>query len=200
MTGIEDLLYKIEISHRAPHAGALLIAEPFLREDYFCHAVICLVDYEMGKNTMGIVMNKPTLYTLGSVVKQINNDIKIPIYCGGPLSCDRLYFIHTLGQLIPNSKKITDGLFIGGDFDSMVNYVNSGYETNGKMRFFIGYSGWDAGQLEEELSQHVWAVCGHGSHANLLTGEGDKYWHRHVKALGEEYRGWKYHPENPQLN
>lgn len=200
MTDIDSLLFKIEMSHRSPQPGALLIAEPFLREDYFCHAVICLVDYEIGKRSMGIVMNKPTNYTLGTLVKQIDEHNITPIYCGGPLSCDRLYFIHTLGDIIPNSRKINDNLYIGGDFNAMIGYVNSGYNIEGNVRFFIGYSGWDSGQLEEELTLHTWAVSNQYQAQQLLMGEGDKYWHNHVKALGNEYRGWQYHPENPQLN
>lgn len=200
MTDIDSFLFKIEINRCAPQPGALLIAEPFLREDYFRHAVICLVDYEIGKSSMGIVMNKPTGYTLGSLIKQIDNNNNTPIYCGGPLSCDRLYFIHTLGEIIPNSRKITGNLYIGGDFEAIINYVNSGYDVDGNVRFFIGYSGWDAGQLEEELALHTWAVSNQHHTHTLLIGEGDNYWHNHVKALGAEYRGWQYHPENPQLN
>ena len=77
MTNIDSLLFKIEMNHRTPFAGALLVSEPFLREDYFCHAVICIVEYEVGSSTMGIVLNKATDLTLNSLVPQINKDISI---------------------------------------------------------------------------------------------------------------------------
>ena len=127
MTNIDSLLFKIEMNHRTPFAGALLVSEPYLREDYFCHAVICIVEYEVGSSTMGIVLNKATDLTLNSLVPQINKDISIPIYCGGPLSCARLYFIHTLGDINPQSQKISDGLFIGGDVEAIIAFINSGF-------------------------------------------------------------------------
>ena len=200
MTNIDSLLFKIDINKCNPHLGALLISEPFLREEYFCHSVICLVDYEKGKSSMGIVMNKPTEYTLCSLIPDIEENAAVRIYCGGPLSCDRLYFIHTLGEIIPNSKKIINGLYIGGDFNTMIEYINSGGEIEGKVRFFIGYSGWDAGQLEEELNQHVWAIGKVNNNNELLIGDSDKYWHQYVKHLGKEYRGWRFHPENVLMN
>lgn len=200
MTEIDSLLFKIDINKQSPCQGSLLISEPFLREDYFCHSVICLVDYDPNKNTMGIVLNKPTPYSLGSLVKQLKNNLYTPVYCGGPLSCDRLYYIHSLGDIIPDSRKIVDDLFIGGDFNTVIDYVNSTHNINNKIRFFIGYSGWDSGQLEEELQHNVWAVSKIADTNNLFNGAGDKYWHNHVKEMGDEFRGWLYHPENPQMN
>ena len=200
MINLDSILFNIETCKRAPQAGALLVSEPFLREPYFCHSVISLVEYEIGKSSMGIVMNKPTSYTLGEVIERIDDDNETLIYCGGPLSCDRLYFLHTIGDIIPKSREIIEGLYIGGDFDTMIDIVNSGYDIEGKMRFFIGYSGWDAGQLESELRQNVWAVTDIPDMTNVLIGEKDYYWHRHVRHMGERYRHWRYHPENPILN
>ena len=200
MTNIDSLLFKIEMTRHTPYLGALLISEPFLREEYFCHSVICLIDYKLGNSTMGIVMNKKTKYQLNDLIPDIYSQFDIPIFCGGPLSNDRLYYIHSLGDIITDSKKILDGLYIGGDFNDIIEYINSGNEINGKIRFFIGYSGWDPGQLEDEIKNHVWAVTPSQCNLNLLHGDGDKYWHRYVKIMGEEYNGWKYHPETPSLN
>lgn len=200
MTDIESFIFNIENSNKAPNQGSLLIAEPFLREDYFCHAVICITDYENGKSAMGIVMNKPTRYTLCELVPDIYPDFNLPIYCGGPLSCDRLYYIHTLGNTIRDAKEISNGLFIGGNFDDIITYINEGNNTKGIVRFFLGYSGWDPCQLENELKHNVWAVASNHNNHELLVGENDNYWHRYVKSMGDEYRGWQYHPENPQYN
>lgn len=200
MTELESLLFNISISPNTPQQGALLIAEPFLREEFFCHAVICLVDYDENKSTMGIVLNKPTSYNLDEVIPNITLNTKIPVYCGGPVSYDRLFYIHTLGNIIPNSKLIHNGLYIGGDLDAIIDYINLGFKTTGMIRFFIGNSGWGAGQLDNELKQYVWAVTNPTNYTNLLIGEGDKYWRRYVKTMGKEYRGWHYHPENPKMN
>ena len=65
----------------------------------------------------------------------------------------------------------------------------------------VGYSGWSGSQLEEELARNVWAVSPlTGSPHDMLRGAGDAYWHRAVRALGDDFRGWLYHPQNPMVN
>ena len=116
------------------------------------------------------------------------------------MSCDRLYFMHTLGDLIPDSREITPGLSIGGDFDAMLSIVNDGYAAEGHLRFFLGYSGWGVEQLDGELLKNVWAVTDIPSVTDILSGEEDAYWHRIVRSMGSRYRGWLYHPRNPHSN
>lgn len=201
MIDYDNALFNIDItSGDMPHPGALLIAEPFLKDEYFSHAVICLVEYAMGGTAMGIVMNRSTAYTLQGLVKDVTRKKDIPIFCGGPMSCDRLYFVHTLGDIIPDAKEIKPGLFIGGDFQAMLGYVNAGYPIEGYIRFFIGYSGWSREQLDEELHKRVWAVTESADYAQLLTAQEDSYWHRAVRNMGNNFRGWRFHPKNPQAN
>lgn len=195
-------IFNINIASSAlPRPGALLISEPFLREEYFHHAVIALIEYEFGSTAMGVVMNHPTGYTLHSLIEGIRVKDDIPVFCGGPLSCDRLFFIHTLGkEIIPNSNEVAPGLFIGDDFGAMRQYINAGYPVEGYIRFFVGYSGWSREQLDEELRSKVWAVAECSNYNNLLTGSNDPFWHRYVRALGNDFRGWRFHPRNPQCN
>lgn len=150
---------------------------------------------------MGVVLNKPTDYLLSELVAGVTRKDPVKVYCGGPLSTDRLYCIHSLGpEIIPGATKICEGLYIGGDFGAIVDYVNSGYPLDGNIRFYIGYSGWDAGQLDSELADNVWAVTKIKSTQELLSGSADGYWHGLVREMGEDCRGWKYHPQNPCWN
>lgn len=200
MKRIEKLLFKIDLPNRHAYPGALLVAEPFLRESYFNHSVICLVDYDRHSSSMGLVMNRQTNYMLSDLISGIRHCEKIPVYCGGPMSCDRLFFVHTLGDIIPDSQPITEGLYVGGNFDTMLEYVNGNYPIEGYIRFCLGYSGWGAGQLDDELKRNVWAVAPVLNPSDLLCGSEDSYWHRQVKLMGQNYRGWLYHPQNPRLN
>jgi len=196
-----SLLFNIDITPDTPGMASLLVAEPFLQEDSFRHAVICLVDYDAPESSaMGIVLNHPTGYSLHELLDSISEKTRIPVFCGGPVSMDRLYFLHTLGDIIPGGRMIREGLWIGGDFDAMENYINSGYPVEGKIRFFIGYSGWSEGQLAGEIEKRTWAVTPIVSNEQLLTEYGDAMWHTYVRVLGEEYRGWRYHPHNPSAN
>lgn len=198
----KNLLFNIDIPPvTSPAPGALLVSEPFLREEYFNHAVISLVEYEPGKSAMGVVLNNETDYKLQDLVEGITVSDPIPVYSGGPVGEDRLFFIHTLGDLIPGTQPLSKDLWIGGDFDAMLKIVNDRYDLDGNIRFFVGYSGWEAGQLEGELSRNVWAVAAMPeSPHELLRSSGDATWHNAVRSLGADYRGWLYHPRNPMIN
>lgn len=116
------------------------------------------------------------------------------------MSCDHLYCIHTLGDIVPQARHVTGDLYVGGDFSTIVDYVNSGYPIDGRIRFCMGYSGWEAGQLEGEIKRHVWAVAPIGNSGTLLSDAENKYWHKQVRAMGSPYRGWLYHPQDPKMN
>lgn len=200
MIDLDKTIFNINLDTPLPHRGSMLVAEPFLREQYFNHAVICLVDYFPGKSAMGVVMNKASGYRLEELLSDMNPHEDIEVFCGGPVSCDRLFYIHRIPQFIGNSTKIADDLYIGGDFDDVCQYVNEGLPVEGNIRFFVGYSGWDAGQLDSELRNHVWATTDILDKFDPLSGLEDNYWHKVVKHLGHRYNGWRYQPMNPSNN
>lgn len=200
MGDLESILFNIDINSSAPTQGALLVAEPFLREEFFNHAVVVLVEYDAKGSAMGIVLNRQLDINVQSLVAEIVYEEPIPVYCGGPLSPDRLYYIHTIGNLIPNSQEIFPGLYVGGDFDQIIKYVNSHEQIDRQIRFFLGYSGWDKGQLADELRHHVWAVTHVRECEILLDGTDNAYWHKIVRLMGKRYRGWLYHPISPSDN
>ena len=188
-------IFDIKVVHRDIFPGNILVAEPFLREGYFNHSVIALVDYSRDDGAMGVVMNNAiSAVKLQDILPTVKCDDPVPVFCGGPVASDRIYFLHTLGHLFPDDIQISDGLYVGPD-------VNSGYPLEGRLRFFIGYSGWEPKQLEKECLENVWAVSPAVLSAEeALTGSDDAYWHKTVRRLGDEYRQWLLHPKNPSLN
>lgn len=114
MNKIDDFLFNLHVPGGKVGPGSLLVSEPFLRESYFNHSVICVVEYGgKSESSMGVVMNKPTEYSLAELVKEIKRRDPVVVYCGGPVSTDRLYYVHTLGDdIIPGATKICDGLYL----------------------------------------------------------------------------------------
>lgn len=200
MINYDNELFNIDIPGGKPSVGSLLVSEPFLKEEYFHHAVISIIDYSPDAEAMGVVMNRMTTFTLQGLINRINIKTPIPIFCGGPMSCDRMFYLHSLGDIIPDSQPVAEGLFVGGSFDAIIDYVNAGYPVEGYLRFFVGYSGWSPRQLDEEIANRVWAVSPADSPARLLSGSEDSYWHYHVRRLGNRFKGWRYHPSNPHVN
>ncbi len=200
MINLDSTIFNINVPSLAPRTGSLLVSEPFLREPYFNHSVIMLLEHNNDVTSMGLVLNRPTEYSLGDLVAEVPADVKVPVFCGGPVGGDRLFYMHTLGNTLGECSEVADGLWIGGDFETVIEYVRSGLPTEGVIRFFLGYSGWEAGQLEDELKHHVWTVANPEKAGDLLVGADDAYWHRIVRGLGPEFAGWKFHPMQPIAN
>ena len=76
---------------------------------------------------------------------------------GGPIATDTLFYLHTLSD-IPGSISISKGLYLNGDFDEIKKYILQGNKISECIRFFLGYSGWDSEQLNNEIRENTWLV------------------------------------------
>lgn len=196
---IKDILFS-KLPESTPHMGSLLISEPLMEDKYFSRAVILVLDEPEDGGHFGLILNKPTEMTLKDLMPEWEAGERIPIFCGGPVDLKRMFLLHTLGEKLGSATEILPGIYVGGDLDKIIDYVEDGGEIDGKLRFFLGYCGWSPGQLAGELEGKTWGVNTVPSSINLLKGEGLKYWTREVKELGEEYRGWLLVPIDPSMN
>lgn len=189
-------IFKIKTNNVAPQKGKILIAEPFLAGSYFKRSIILLANH--GENgSIGFILNKLFECPLPNFKKHFPN-YKGQIYVGGPVNTESLYCVHTLGKFIPCSIHISGNLYWGGDFEHIKDLINSGIANESQVRFFIGYSGWDKDQLEEEVRENSWLVSSI-SEKNLL-GCHEDLWSKMVKKLGGQYALWANYPMNPRLN
>lgn len=202
MKDITTNLFRVKGETYTPSCSLLLVAQPFMKEAYFNHGVVSLIDYIPSEGATGVVLNNRTEFVLPDLLDGISSECDVPVYCGGPVGQDRLFFIHTLGpDIIPKARRFAPGLYVGGDFDAVREYINASYPVEGAIRFFVGYCTWDAGQLEQELRKEEWAQApAPESPALMLFDSGDRYWHRTVRSLGSAYRSWTLMPRNVSCN
>lgn len=180
-----------------PGSGRILIAAPFLNDFYFGRSVVLLADH--GKEgSFGIVMNKPLDLQFNDILQEFPN-FTAGVYVGGPVKSDSLFFVHTLGEAIPQSVKIIDGLYWGGDIDEIRSAIVEGRIEARQIRFFLGYSGWSPDQLERELEEHSWVVT-QATTNELLDAEPAKMWNGLVRSLGKNYSDWVNYPIDPRMN
>jgi putative transcriptional regulator len=181
-----------------PKKGHLLIAEPSTIGDLsFNRSVVLLADHN-AEGSVGFILNKPLGYTIQDLIPEIHGNFKI--YNGGPVEQDNLYFIHNVPELIPDSIEISNGIYWGGDFESTKDLINQGMIKKNNIRFFLGYTGWDAHQLEDELEDNAWIVS-ENSYQNKIIGKSSaSFWKEKIMELGGEYLIWSNAPENPTLN
>jgi putative transcriptional regulator len=190
-------IFKIRTNNIAPRKGRVLIAEPFLSGNYFNRSVVLLVAFSE-KGAVGFILNKKVDLQIQDVIPDFP-EFDTEVFIGGPVATDSIYFIHRLGDRIPNSIHVIGDLYWGGDFDAVKKEIRLGTIDAGDIRFFLGYSGWDAGQLEEELKDDSWLVTDANQDAVLGEMTPDS-WFSFVKLAGTRYSVWKNFPENPSMN
>lgn len=183
-----------------PQAGNILVVEPFLREVHFRRAVVLLVDHNPQEGSVGLVLNRRSNVKLNEVLRNASCRPDIPLHIGGPVEHGRLLYLHTLGNRLRDAVAIENGLYIGGNFDDVLQYINSDEYDKRCIKFFAGYSGWTAGQLAQEIAEKTWAVT-HLPHTEAaMTAHDNSYWQQIVAQLGDEYRAWLLCPSEPHLN
>lgn len=181
-----------------PKKGLLLIAEPALTGDVsFTRAVVLLAEHN-NEGSVGFILNKPLDYCISDLVNEIT--IPFKVYNGGPVEQDNLYFIHKVPKLIDKSVEISDGIFWGGNFEKTVELINNRIISEKDIRFFLGYSGWDSFQLDEELSSKSWIIARNPYESNIIDKPAKAFWKEKMIELGGTYLLWSNAPENPNLN
>lgn len=179
-----------------PKTGRLLIAEPFLNDGYFKRAVVLLVEHN-DKGSVGFILNKPLDVKVNEAISDFP-DFESEALLGGPVQRDQLFFIHTLGDQIPDSLPIAKGLWWLGDFGQVKRMIENKEIGVNELRFFIGYSGWEKGQLEKEMKEKSWFVS--KPDVDLIFSDPEEMWPNAVKLMGQPFAPMANFPEDPSLN
>ncbi len=190
-------IFKIESNNVAPQKGRILLAEPFLPGNYFNRAIILLVAHS-DKGAVGFILNKKVDFPIQDIISDFP-DFEGDAYIGGPVATDSIYFIHKLGDKLPGSIQVTENIYWGGDFEELKKFIGMGLVNPSDIRFFLGYSGWDSGQLEDEIKENSWLVSEVGEET-LMQSLNPSSWVEFVKKVGDRYSIWENFPENPSLN
>ncbi len=180
-----------------PTKGKLLVAEPsILTDSSFNRSVILLTSHGID-GSVGFIFNKPLDLSISDLIPEIDSDF--PIYNGGPVAKNNLYFVHNIPELIPSSQKISEDIYWGGDFEILKQLLVDNELCNEDVRFFLGYSGWSSEQLNEELEIDSWIVA-KNNYKNIFTIKNHAIWKKELLRVGGEYQIWANAPEDPSLN
>lgn len=178
--------------------GYLLFAEPTIQHDLNFSRSVVLIAEQNELGSVGFILNKKSNYSTLDLIPEFNYDF--PIYNGGPVEKENLYFIHKVPLLIENSVKINDKLFWGGDFNSLVKLINDKKIKSSEIKFFLGYSGWEKEQLNNEIQDKSWILAKKENLEKLAFQETISIWKDKLKKIGGKYLLWINSPENPQHN
>lgn len=187
----------LHMTHLEIKKGNLLISEPsILNDSSFNRAIVLLTEYTKN-NAVGFILNRPTSFLLSDLITDLNCDF--PVYEGGPVEQENLYFVHRVPELIPNSIAISNGVFWGGNFESLKAALHTRQITNTDIRFFLGYSGWGKNQLSEEIESNSWFVTKNSS-KNIFLEDHSTFWRNKMVEKGGNYKLWANAPKDASLN
>jgi putative transcriptional regulator len=141
----------------------LLIAMPSLADPNFAQSV-ALVCEHTDKGALGIVLNRPLDMTLGEIFEQLKLECAdaalkdSPVLRGGPVQQDRGFVLHAPGgpadPTFDSTLKVSDTLHVTTSRDVLASMAAGGFPTRAVVA--LGYAGWDAGQLEDEIRSNAW--------------------------------------------
>jgi len=188
--------FKIEHQNIVPATGTILISEPFSNDAYFKRSVV-LLTLNDEEGSVGFILNKNVEIPLIDIFgEDIKLDVSVSI--GGPVSIDRIDYLHTLGSQIPESKHIVGDIYWGGNFEVVMKLMRLNAIRSDQIRFFLGYSGWSKGQLKSEIDNKYWLVS--NADKKTVMKKDSNYWRNTLERMGKNYNAWLNVPEDPQLN
>ncbi len=142
------------------HSGTLLISTPLLDGTDFEKAIIFIAEHNE-KGALGFVVNHPFSRTLNELV-EFNYARPFALFNGGPVEKEALFFLHRRRDVIEEGTYVKGNVYMGGNFKKAVACINNNSIAVNDIKLFIGYCGWDAGELEAEIEEGSWLIVDAG--------------------------------------
>ena len=165
----------------------LLIAMPSLQDPNFSRTVTVVCEHNE-HGAMGIVINQPTTMCVDELIEQldVNNKEKIvtnhsPVYAGGPVHIDRGFILHDSDRQWQSTHIIDNDLMLTTSEDILLDIALGNGPKNSIVA--LGYAGWGAGQLEQEIAENAWLTVPYEAKIVFDTPI-DKRWETAANKLG----------------
>lgn len=166
--------------------GHFLIAMPALEDPNFYHTVTLICQHNE-EGAMGVIFNRPLEINLGEVfehmeIKPIDQELdQQQVYYGGPVQVERGFVLHMPDGDWESTLPISDELAVTTSRD-IIDDIAQGKGPE-KYLIALGYAGWEAGQLEYELSENAW-LSGPSSADIIFDTPYDKRWESAASIIG----------------
>ena len=165
----------------------LLIAMPALDDPNFARGVTLICQHNE-EGAMGLTVNRPSDWRLGEVMRQVGVTRTPPeiadqrVLLGGPVQMERGFVLHEPGQPWESSASIGDDLQVTTSRD-VLQAIAAGH---GPKRYLVllGYAGWSAGQLEQEMRDNAWLTAEPRDNDILFETPIEKRWDASARLLG----------------
>ncbi|CUH75078.1 YqgE/AlgH family protein [Tropicibacter naphthalenivorans] len=167
--------------------GHMLIAMPGMGDPRFEHSVVFMCDHS-DEGAMGLIINKPSEeIDMPTLLSQLSIDMVADLsghqaHFGGPVEMGRGFVLHSPDYASAvTTLEVTDELHMTATLDVLED-LGAGTGPD-KWLMMLGYAGWGAGQLEQEITQNGWLVCDGAPELVFDVKDTDK-WQAALETLG----------------
>lgn len=166
--------------------GQLLLAMPNMADARFDRAVIYVCSHT-NEGAMGLVINEPMLaLTFEELLEQLEIEVVDPIsevqvHRGGPVESGRGFVLHSADYAQDSTMVVSESLALTATVD-VLRAVAQGQGPKNHL-LALGYAGWSAGQIEDEIQQNAWLTANADEEIIFHTELDDK-WARAMAMLG----------------
>ena len=189
-------MFKDRIS--TPKPGNILLSEPFLKDSNFIRTVLLLCEHG-NAGSVGFILNKPTALQIEDLVEGIA-PYNREVYLGGPVAQDTLHFLYFGNQVVKDSTLIDKDVWWGGDFNELIQKIQDQSLPINQVFFFLGYSGWEEGQLAQELKEGAWIVYPDSLDEAIIHLSAAQIWKTLMRNMGGEFQIQANYPIDSRLN
>lgn len=184
----------------ANYTGRFLVANGMMADSNFHRSVILICSHDPD-GAFGLILNRPSSVSLDSIFPDVASESARgdTIYVGGPVQPSVVLALHQRNDLIPESHEVFSGLYTGGNMETIQSMLTSGELAEQDIRFFLGYAGWGAGQLEEEMNEDSWFITEADVHT-VFAEDPDESWARVLNSMGAPYSLFARMPDDPRMN
>jgi putative transcriptional regulator len=183
---------------RGVSKSQLLLADPFLLDQNFKRTVILICSHEDKLGSVGFILNRKLDLKLNELISDFP-EFDVPVFYGGPVSTETIHYVHDCGSILDGSEEIGEGIYWGGNFDKLKFLISSELIRPHNIRFYLGYSGWSAMQLKDELEYGSWIIS--DMHPNyILKSKPEILWNEVMKRKGNSFSVIAEIPDSFYLN
>jgi putative transcriptional regulator len=164
--------------------GDLLLSQPFMLDGNFRRSVVFLTEFN-DEGAVGFIINRPMDIQVDQLIPEFP-EFPGYAYFGGPVATDTIHYVHRMGELLEDSLEVFKGLYWGGNYEQLKVLIEQKVVTEKDIRFFVGYSGWSEGQLEQEMEIGSW-MKGKMDKNYIFNFDAGDMWKKAVENKGDVY-------------
>lgn len=167
------------------YAPMMLISMPQLVDPNFSRAVVLLCEFG-AEGAFGLIVNRPMpqpAHQMVETVPKLAIREDVHLFAGGPVEPMRAWVLTSRATLDEDATEVAEGVFLSTSATAIRAALQS--PPGHDVKLLVGYAGWSAGQLDEELKQSSWLLAPVG--ADLIFGSAPaEMWDKAIERLGAD--------------